>query len=138
MPQGGLPIRNRRFYKTWEEGNKIPDFILEITSKTTQKEDQEIKPNIYAALEVREYFQYDPTGDYLNPQLQGSRLVKGNYQPIAVTMLPDDVLSVSSEVLGLELRLQSGQLRFLAPTTGEMLLTHEEQVQKSHSLAVKL
>ena len=133
----GVNKGDRRSYKTWEESN-TPDFVLEITSKSTQKEDQETKPNIYAALGVREYFQYDPTGDYLNPQLQGSRLVEGNYQPIAATMLPDDVLSVSSEVLGLELRLQSGKLRFLDPATGEMLLTHEEQVQKSHSLAVKL
>ncbi|MBW4636878.1 MAG: Uma2 family endonuclease [Gloeocapsa sp. UFS-A4-WI-NPMV-4B04] len=134
----GVNKGDRRSYKTWEEGNRAPDFVLEITSKSTQKEDQEIKPNIYAALGVREYFQYDPTGDYLNPQLQGSCLVEGNYQPIAATMLPNDVLSLSSEVLGLELRLQSGKLRFLDPATGEMLLTHEEQVQKAHSLAAKL
>ena len=53
-------------------------------------------------------------------------------------MLPNDVLSLSSQVLGLELRLQSGQLRFLDSATGEMLLKHEEQVQRSHSLAAKL
>lgn len=133
----GVNKEDRCSYKTWEEGN-TPDFVLEITSKSTQKEDQEIKPNIYAALGVREYFQYDPTGDYLNPQLQGSRLVEGNYQPIAATMLPNDLLSLPSQVLGLELRLQSGQLRFLDPATGEILLTHEEQVQRAHSLAAKL
>lgn len=134
----GVTNGDRRSHKTWEEGNKAPDFVLEITSKSTQKEDQEIKPNIYAALGVREYFQYDPTGDYLNPQLQGSRLVEGNYQPIAATRLPDDALSLPSQVLGLELRLQSKQLRFLDPATGKILLTHEEQMQRSHSLAAKL
>lgn len=134
----GINQGDRRSYKTWEEENKAPDFVLEITSKSTQKEDQEIKPNIYAALGVREYFQYDSTGDYLNPQLQGSRLVEGNYQPIAATILPNDVLLLSSQMLELELRLQSGELRFLDQATGEMLLTHEEQVQRAHSLAAKL
>lgn len=87
---------------------------------------------------MREYFQYEPTGDYLNPQLQGSCLVAGNYQPIVATTLQNDVLSLSSEVLKLELRLQSGELRFYDPATGEILLTHEEQVQRSRSLAAKL
>ena len=129
----GVNKGDRRSYRTWEEENKAPDFVLEITSKSTQKEDQETKPNIYAALGVREYFQYDPTGDYLNPQLQGSHLVEGNYQPIVPTTLPNDVLSLSSEVLRLELRLQAGELRFLDPATGEMLLTHVEQVQRART-----
>lgn len=134
----GVERGDRRSYKTWEEGNKAPDFVLEITSKSTQKEDQEIKPNIYAALGVREYFQYDPTGDYLHPQLQGSCLVAGNYQLITATTLANNVLSLSSEVLGLELRLQSGELRFYDPVKSEVLLTYEEQVQRSRSLAAKL
>lgn len=133
----GVKKGDRRSYKTWEEGN-TPDFVLEITSKSTQKEDQEIKPNIYAALGVREYFQYDPTGDYLHPQLQGSCLVAGNYQPITATMLPNNVLSLSSHVLGLELRLQLGELRFYDAVKNEILLTYEEQVQRSRSLATKL
>ena len=87
--------RDRRSYKTWEEDNKTPDFVLEITSKSTRN----------AFLGVREYFQYDPTGDYLNPQIQGLRLVKGNYFPVATTTLADSTLSLPSEVLGLELRL---------------------------------
>ncbi len=128
----GVSNKDRRSYKTWEEGD-TPDFVLEITSKSTQKEDQETKPNIYAALGVWEYFQYDPTGDYLNPQLQGSCLVTGNYQPIAANTLPNDVLSLPSEVLKLELRIQSGELRFYDPATGEILLTHQEQVQRART-----
>lgn len=134
----GVDKGNRRSYKTWEEGNKAPGFILEITSKSTKDEDQKTKPAIYAALGVQEYFQYDPTGDYLNPQLQGLRLVGENYQLISVTTLPDEVLSFHSEVLGLELRLQAGELRLYNPATGQVLLTHEEEVQRSQRLAAKL
>jgi hypothetical protein len=87
---------------------------------------------------TRKYFQYDPTGDYLNPRLQGARLAEGNYQAIAATTLPNGVLLLCSEVLGLDLRLQAGKLRFYNPVTGQTLLTHEEEVQRSQRLAAKL
>jgi Uma2 family endonuclease len=62
--------------------------VLEIISKNTRSKDQGAKKGIYAFLGVREYFQYDPTGDYLTPQLQGLRLVDGNYLPFANHTLP--------------------------------------------------
>ena len=66
----GVAKRDRFSYKLWEEENKAPDFILEITSKSTVSEDQGVKRGVYAFLGVREYFQYDPTSDYLDPQLK--------------------------------------------------------------------
>jgi Uma2 family endonuclease len=122
----GVENRQRRSYKTWENGDRTPDFVLEVTSKTTRSQDQGAKKGIYAFLGVQEYFQYDPTGDYLAPQLQGLKLIDGNYFPISATSLPDHSLSVPSEVLGLELRVESGKLRFYNPATGEKLLSYEE------------
>lgn len=123
----GVNNQERRSYKTWEEQNKTPDFALEITSISTRSNDQGAKKGIYAFLGVREYFQYDPTGDYLNPQIQGFRLVEGNYFPIEVNHLPDDLLSIPSEVLGLELRVQSRQMRFYDPVAQRKLLTPQEE-----------
>ncbi|MEH2338443.1 Uma2 family endonuclease [Nostoc sp.] len=141
----GVENRDRRCYKTWEEQNKTPEFVLEITSKTTRSKDQGAKKGIYAFLGVREYFQYDPTGDYLNPQLQGLHLVEGNYFPVATNTLPDGTVSLPSEVLGLELRLEAGKLRFYNPATDQILLTHEEEAaarqaaeDKAQRLAAKL
>jgi Uma2 family endonuclease len=141
----GVENRDRRSYKTWEENNQTPDFVLEITSKSTRSKDQGAKKGIYAFLGVREYFQYDPTGDYLNPQLQGLHLLDGNYFPVAANTLPDGTVSLPSEVLGLELRLEAGKLRFYNPATSETLLTHEEEVaarqaaeDKTQRLAAKL
>ncbi|MEH1871986.1 Uma2 family endonuclease [Nostoc sp.] len=141
----GVENRDRRSYKTWEENNQTPDFILEITSKSTRSKDQGAKKGIYAFLGVREYFQYDPTGDYLNPQLQGLHLVDGNYFPVAANTLADGIVSLPTEVLGLELRLEAGKLRFYNPATGQILLTHEEEVtarqtaeEKTQRLAAKL
>lgn len=126
----GVSNQERRSYKTWEEGNKTPDFVLEITSKTTRVQDQGAKKGIYAFLGVAEYFQYDPTGDYLSPRLQGFHLSEGNYFPIAPTALSDGFLSIHSEVLGLDLRVNSdGQFRFYNPVTGSKLMTHREAEQ---------
>ncbi len=142
----GVENRDRRSYKTWEENNQTPNFVLEITSKTTRSKDQGAKKGIYAFLGVREYFQYDPTGDYLNPQLQGLQLVDGNYFPVATNILPDSTVCVPSEVLGLELRLEAGKLRFYNPATGQILLTHgrgssgtrQAAEEKAQRLAAKL
>ena len=125
----GVAKRDRFSYKLWIEENKAPDFVLEITSKSTVSEDQGVKRGVYAFLGVREYFQYDPTGDYLEPQLKGLRLVEGNYQAMPTTVLPDGSRVLISELLALELRVQAGSLRFYNPVTGEKLLTHQESEQ---------
>jgi hypothetical protein len=75
---------------------------------------------------VREYFQYDPTHDYLVPALQGTRLVAGSYQAMIPTTLADGTLVLHSEVLGLDLYLEEGTLRFYDPGTGQKLLSHAE------------
>lgn len=69
----GVPGQKRRIYKVWEEG-EVPVFCLEITSLTTRSQDQGPKLGTYAFLGVKEYWQYDPTGDYLDPRLKGYRL----------------------------------------------------------------
>lgn len=135
----GVEKRKRRFYKTWEEGDKKPDFVLEITSKSTRSQDQGAKKGIYAFLGVSEYFQYDPTGDYLRPPLQGLRLREGNYFPIEVTALPDGTQTIWSEVLGLELRsLPGGELRFYNPETRELLRSHREEAQARQAAETRI
>lgn len=127
----GVEKRLRDNYKVWEEGGVTPDFVLEITSKITREKDQIYKPELYRQLGVKEYFQYDPCGDYLSPILQGSELVNGNYEAIApVEIASFDNMRLHSDVLDLDLCLISGELRFSRPKTDEFLLTHEEERQK--------
>lgn len=135
----GVEKRKRRSYKTWEEGDKKPSFVLEITSKSTRSQDQGAKKGIYAFLGVSEYFQYDPTGDYLRPRLQGLTLRDSNYLPLEVTALPDGTQTIGSEVLGLELRLlPGGELRFYNPATGELLLSHREEAQARQAAEARI
>ncbi len=125
----GVSDRKRLSYKVWQEGGKTPDFVLEVTSATTRNSDEEEKPQKYAQMEVAEYFQYDPTGDYLQPQLKGSRLVNGKYQPLRGEVLEDGTLSIDSQALGLDLRLVDGEVRFYEPSTGRRLLSYQELEQ---------
>lgn len=145
----GVSNRKRRSYKTWEEGNKLPSFILEITSRTTKRQDETEKPQLYARLGVTEYFQYDPTADYLNPQLRGFQLVEGRYQPLVLEQTPERIDYIHSSVLGLDLQLYPRssstlgiapgiaseiarlpkELRFYDPETGSKLMNREELEQ---------
>jgi Uma2 family endonuclease len=122
----GVEKKKRRTYKAWEERGKLPSFVLEITSKTTRGNDEQDKPVKYQRMGVSEYFQYDPTGDYLNPPLKGSRLVEGQYEPIPMTTLPDGSTSIYSQMLDLDLRLTDGALRYYEPRSERQLLTHAE------------
>ncbi len=111
----------RDYYLVWKEG-KAPDFILEITSKTTRREDEKKKRVLYRdVLKVPEYFLFDPRAEYLDPPLQGFRLIGGEYvriEPIAGRS--------PSEVLGLHLEREGQHLRLFDPIKGERLLTRLE------------
>ena len=111
-----LPLRD--YYLVWEEG-KAPDFIVEISSKSTKREDMKVKFELYRdVLRVREYFLFDPRAEYLNPPLQGFRLAGPDYVPIepVAGRLP-------SEVLCLHLECDGDRLRFFNPVTGARLLS---------------
>jgi Uma2 family endonuclease len=125
----GVPKHLRPIYKVWEEG-KGPDVVIEITSKTTRKRDEEDKPTIYRDMGVQEYFQYDPTGDYLMPALRGRRLdASGEYHLIPPMSQNggSGVLVLPSRVLDLELHLDQGRLRLFEPLSKSYLFSHEEE-----------
>jgi Uma2 family endonuclease len=117
----GVPKGERRTYRLWEEG-QAPTVVFEITSRGTRLEDLGTKRALYAMLRVREYFLYDPLGEYLQPPLQGYRLQEGEYQ----RMSPGSEGELASQELGLELRLEEGRLRLVNPATGARLLTPAE------------
>ena len=70
----------RPIYKLWEEGGITPRVVIELTAKKTKNNDMFDKLLLYRdILKVHEYIQFDPTGDYLHPRLQGYRLERGVY-----------------------------------------------------------
>jgi len=121
----GAPNHDRPSFNLWEEP-KGPDFVLEILSQSTRGEDQNAKRRIYAHLGVREYWQYDPIGAYLDPPLQALQLIDRNYWPLRGN---PEGSSLHSKALGLGLRLEEGALRFYDSHTREKLRSHLETEQ---------
>ncbi len=125
MAKGIVP-QDRRTYKIWVEG-KAPDMVIETTSRRTRRKDMRIKPELYARLGVKEYFLFDPLGEYLDPPLQGYRLDGADYRRIE----PAEDGGLDSRELQLRLRLGEGHLDFVRWDTGERLLTRAEWLQRA-------
>jgi Uma2 family endonuclease len=127
----GIPkLPKRLYYLLWAEG-KPPSTIIEVTSRTTRREDQQVKRALYQdVLKVPEYFLFDPFDEYLRPPLQGYRLVDGEYTAIAPVAgrLP-------SEELGLHLERDGTQLRLFNPQTGHWLPTPNERTAAAQAQA---
>ena len=100
---GNKPFRMPPTYLLWREG-RVPDFVLELASKTTKKRDAGKKRRLYARLGVKDYFRFDPVGGLMTPVLQGLRLGTKGYKQVDALPLVDGGMSVRSEALGLDLR----------------------------------
>ena len=120
----GAAKHMRNIYKLWEEP-KAPDFVLEVASKNTWREDLGRKHDLYAALGVREYWLFDPKDEFFRPPLQGLVLRDGVYRPLPALM-DNGARTIRSEALGLDLRAESGALRFWDPATRQYLKNHAQ------------
>ncbi len=110
-----------------EENGKPPDFVLEVASPTTARNDYTRKREEYAAFGIPEYWRFDPTeGERYDAPLAGDRLIDGAYQPVAVRGSIDTGLWGRSDVLGLDICWEEGRLRWWNPTTRTYLETHDE------------
>ena len=123
----GIEKKMRRTYKVWEEG-KAPDFVLEVSSKWTYKNDLTKKKNRYAHIGVKEYFLFDPERSYLPESLIGLRLTDdGEYEPIPITNNNGKI----SNVLGIEFRILDEDIELHNLSTGEVLQTAAEKEAKA-------
>ena len=120
-------IRERRLYLPWEAG-KPPDWVLEVASVSTGREDVGRKRDIYARIGVPEYWRFDPRdGAYHGEKLAGDRLVAGRYAAIELTTAPDGILKGHSEVLGLSLCWDENWPRLYDPATKTYLTNWRQE-----------
>ncbi len=115
---------------TISEIGQPPDFVLEVASESTRERDNTVKREQYAALEVREYWRFDPS----NGALAGDALVNGRYEPIPVDRESDGLMRGYSAVLELELRTENRLLQFWNPVTQEYL---PDLIEALEALAVE-
>ena len=118
----GINPKPRRTYKIWEEG-KAPDFVMEFSSESAYHKDLDEKMEVYASLDIQDYFLYDAEGLYLPSPLMGFTLMNGSY----VAISPDDDGGLRSSVLDLDFRLQGTEIRIYDPSTNEWVQTLTER-----------
>lgn len=110
----GVGKKERRTYAVWKEG-ATPDFIIEVASLGTYRQDFTEKKTIYASiLGVKEYYIVSVGKErLLLTPFVGYRLVNGEYAEMAFVNG-----RLQSEVLGLELGEHEGELRLYNPSLG--------------------
>jgi len=132
----GVEKKKRRIFKIWEEG-AAPCVIFEVTSESTRDEDMVNKKELYASLNVKEYFLFDPLGEYLKQNLMGFRLnKKGTY----ISVPKDRKGRMFSRELGVYLMPKDDLLRVIDPDTdmpvpdhNEAMITAESERKKAES-----
>ena len=111
-----------------DDVGKPPEFVMEIASVRTAKNDYGRKRRGYARFGVPEYWRFDPTGDKRYPEpLAGDRLVGSEYLPIAIEQTGEGVYWGHSDVLNLDICWERGQLRWYDPVTQSYILTHSDE-----------
>ena len=129
----GRPKEERPAYFVWREEGIFPSVVFELTSKTTWKQDTTKKKAIYQdVFKAQEYFVFDPHDKFLNPLLQGFRLVNGVYEPI-----PMENNRLHSNVLNLGLVMDGDRMRFYNPATDDFLLSYDEHADKAEKERVR-
>lgn len=116
----------RRAYVISDQG-KPPDFVMEVASPSTRRIDATNKRNDYAALGIPEYWRFDETIGGRLPKLAGDRLVEGQYEPIPIEEIAEDILQGYSRALNLYLRWVRGELEWHDPDTGRHIVTMTDE-----------
>ncbi len=106
---------------------KPPDFVMEIASPSTGRQDVELKGPRYASLGIMEYWRFDETGESHGTRLAGDRLVDGRYEQIPIETVEKGILQGYSTVLNLFVQWQHGELRWYDPETGHEIPTFEQE-----------
>ena len=118
--------RRRNSYKLFE-GEPVPSFVMEVLSGTTADKDLGDKRDAYAEWGVAEYWMFDPFGKRIPGRISAERLGACGYEPIEP--LPGTSVYASG-VLGLEMRVEDGNLRIHDPEKGEDLRSLREAEQR--------
>lgn len=110
----GAARRSRNSLKLWEEP-KAPDFVMEVISEDSLRNDMEYKPPLCAALGVTEYWTFDSLGRIPTPIIARRLNDAGTYE--AIPQGADG--SYHSDVLGFDLRAEPTGLEVRDTATGE-------------------
>ena len=114
-----------------ENQGKTLDFVMEIASGATWRNDLEVKPEFYAGLRIPEYWRFDETGCRYGYKLAGDRLVDGIYIPIPIEKMPSGEQRGYSPALGLYVCWRDGRLDWYDPIAEDYIPSIESERQRA-------
>ena len=116
-------------YLMWEVG-KPPDFVLEIGSPSTWRNDLGPKRDLYASLGIGEYWKFDPSGgEHYGEALVGEVLEDDEYRRVVMNRESDGRVWGHSPTLNLEFHWEEGRLRLYDPVEGRWLQNMTEMTE---------
>ena len=120
-------IYDNNTYLIWEVG-KPPDFVLEIGSPSTRRNDLGPKRDLYTSLGIGEYWRFDGTGgDFYREPLVGEYLQDGEYRRFDLRHELNGMVWGHSPTLNLDLCWDNGRLRYYDLVAGNYLLNWQEE-----------
>jgi hypothetical protein len=129
------PDEQRLIYLLSDEG-KAPDFVLEVLSDTTYRNDLGEKRRWYRGIGVREYVVVDLEGQYAGERrLQRWRLADEEQESDAPAEVGLEGETIAGEVLPYGLKVREGWVRLVDPATGEELPLLREQLAQGRQEA---
>jgi Uma2 family endonuclease len=122
----GVEKRDRRSFRSWNEGGAVPAACFAVASGRTWRRDLGPVFRDYEANGVSEYFVFDPTRDYLDVPLLGFRRRGKSFRPVKA----DRDGAMESRELGLRLIPEGTMLRLADIRTGKPVPTRTERAEQ--------
>lgn len=109
------------------QNGKPPDVVIEVASRSTFRNDNVRKREIYRQIGVPEYWRFDPTGgDFSGRPIIGERLVEGRYEQLPLIEYDAGEVGSTSPALNLNFRWREWRFRIHDPATGEEMQHWQE------------
>src|SRR5262249_41694105 len=130
----GRPKGYRGSYKQWEEGDVVPQVVIEVLSPGNRPGEMTRKFEFYNLYGVEEYYLIDPD----EQGVDGWRRTEKGLRAIS------DLVTWTSPRLGIRFDMSEGQLRVLTPagrpfaTYLEVLEAQHQAEQRAERLAARL
>ena len=102
------------------QNGKPPDFVLEVASRSTRRNDMLRKRDLYRYIGVPEYWRFDPTGGrHYGQPIIGEHLIDEHYVPFPLAEYGHGIVGATSPLLHLDFRWDGNLFRVYDPATGE-------------------
>ena len=101
------------------QNSKPPDWVMEVASRRTHRDDTLRERDIYQSIGVPEYWRFDAEdGRYFGQPIIGERLVNGQYERFPLIRYDNGAEGSTSAILNLNFRCLDRRFSIHDPTTG--------------------